>query len=202
MELLISLAIKFWQFTVLAILIIIGFAINQIDKKLNKNVLNKKDFSFSYDELPHMQPIRIGTADKGFWGAIWLWIMTVRNWTIMKDFTYTINGEKYVIPAGFTFDGASVPKFLASFLSPVGVLLIGGLVHDYGYKYKTLLKADKKSTCGDKDQKWMDETFRDINIKVNGFGFLNYLAYWALRIGGFVAWNGHRKRNSQIEELK
>lgn len=48
----------------------------------------------------------------------------------------------------------------------------------------------------------MDETFRDINIKVNGFGFLNYLAYWALRIGGFVAWNGHRKRNAQIEELK
>lgn len=60
-----------------------------------------------------------------------------------KDFYYTINGEKYVIPAGFTFDGASVPKFLASFLSPVGVLLIGGLIHDYGYKYKTLLKADK-----------------------------------------------------------
>ena len=202
MELLISLAIKFWQFTVLAILIIIGFAINLIDKKLHKNVLHKREFDFSYDELPHMQPIRIGTADKGFWGAIWLWIMTVRNWTIKKDFYYTINAEKYVIPAGFTFDGASVPKFLASFLSPVGVLLIGGLVHDYGYKYKTLLKADKKSTCGDKDQKWMDETFRDINIKVNGFGFLNYLAYWALRIGGFVAWNGHRKRNAKIEGLK
>ena len=202
MELLISLAIKFWQFTVLAILIIICFAINLIDKKLHKNVLHKREFDFSYDELPHMQPIRIGTADKGFWGAIWLWIMTVRNWTIKKDFYYTINGEKYVIPAGFTFDGASVPKFLASFLSPVGVLLIGGLVHDYGYKYKTLLKADKKSTCGDKDQKWMDETFRDINIKVNGFGFLNYLAYWALRIGGFVAWNGHRKRNAKIEGLK
>ena len=202
MELIISLAIKFWQFTVLAILIIIGFAINMIDKKLNKNVLKKRNFEFSYDELPHMRPNRIPTADKGFWGAIWLWIMTVRTWTVMKDFTYTINGEKYVIPAGFQFDGASVPKFLASFLSPVGVLLIGGLIHDYGYKYKTLLKADKKSTCGDKDQKWMDETFRDINIKVNGFGFLNYLAYWALRLGGFVAWNGHRKRNSQIEELK
>jgi hypothetical protein len=202
MEFLLDQAIRFWQFTVLGILIIIGFAINQIDKRLHKNVLNTRTFEFSYDELPHMQPIRIPTKDKGFWGAIWLWIMCVRNWTIMKDFTYTINGEKYVIPAGFTFDGASVPKFLASFLSPVGVLLIGGLIHDYGYKYKTLLKADKKSTAGDKDQKWMDETFRDINIQVNGFHFLNYLAYWALRLGGFVAWNGHRKRNSQIEELK
>jgi len=28
---------------------------------------------------------------------------------------------------------------------------------------------------------------------------LNYLAYWALRIGGFVAWNGHRKNNAKIK---
>lgn len=202
MDFIVDQLTRFWQFGVLAILIIVGFIINFVDKKFGKNILDQRKFNFSYEELPHMRPIRIPTADKGFWGAVWLWIMTVRNWTIMKDFHYTINGEKYVIPAGFTFDGASVPKFLASFLSPVGVLLIGGLVHDYGYKYKTLLKADKKSTCGEKDQKWMDETFRDINIHVNGFHFLNYLAYWALRIGGFVAWNGHRKRNAQIEGIQ
>ena len=41
----------------------------------------------------------------------------------------------------------------------------------------------------------MDELFRDICIEVNGFKLLNYLAYWALRIGGFVAWNGHRKND-------
>jgi len=44
------------------------------------------------------------------------------------------------------------------------------------------------------DQKGADKIFRDINIEVNGFRFLSYLAYWALRIGGFMAWNGHRKK--------
>jgi len=24
------------------------------------------------------------------------------------------------------------------------------------------------------------------------------LAYWSLRLGGWVAWNGHRKRNAKI----
>ena len=91
----------------------------------------------------------------------------------------------------------AIPKFLGQFLSPVGVLLIGGLIHDYGYKYETLLLKNKK-TIGIKTQKWMDETFRDINIEVNGFYFLNYLAYWALRLGGFVAWNKHRKVNAKI----
>ena len=50
-----------------------------------------------------------------------------------------------------------------------------------------------KETTVPMTQKEADQIFRDINIEQNGFHFLNYLAYWALRIGGFVAWNGHRK---------
>ena len=46
-------------------------------------------------------------------------------------------------------------------------------------------------------KKRADEIFRDINIGVNGFYLMNYLAYWSLRIGGFVAWNGHRKRDKK-----
>ena len=53
---------------------------------------------------------------------------------------------------------------------------------------------------GEIDQKKADQIFRDINIEQNGFHFLNNLAYWALRIGGFVAWNGHRKVNAKIEK--
>jgi hypothetical protein len=49
-------------------------------------------------------------------------------------------------------------------------------------------------------QKEADVIFRDINIEQNGFHFLNYLAYWALRLGGFAAWNGHRKRNCKPGE--
>ena len=194
-DLVVELATKFWQFTVLGILIIIGFTINLTDK-----FLRGKKIDFSYDEYPHMQPIRIPTKDKGFWGAIWLWLMTVRTWTITKDFNYKLRGVEYVIPKGFTFDGASVPKFLASFLSPVGVLLIGGLVHDYAYKFACLKTKNSKDPLLLLNQHQADTIFRDINIEVNGFHFLNYLAYWALRIGGFVAWNGHRKRNAKIEE--
>ena len=47
------------------------------------------------------------------------------------------------------------------------------------------------------NQKKADEIFRDINIGVNGFYLMNYLAYWSLRLGGFVAWNKHRKVNAK-----
>ena len=193
MELLIALAMKFWQWSLLILFVIIGFAINMLDKRKTNNL------KFSYDELPHLQPIPIKTKGKGFWKGIIMWLLGTRNWTIIKDFKYTINGTNYVIPKGFSFDGASIPKFLRTFFSPVGVLLIGGLVHDYMYKYSACKPADKKGQLLLVDQKKADQIFRDINIEVNGFYFMNYLAYWSLRLGGFVAWNGHRKRNSKIK---
>mgnify|MGYP000338234528 FL=1 len=75
-----------------------------------------------------MRPIKIPTAGKGFWGAIWLWFMRSRHWEIAKDFHFKIDEVEYVIPKGFQFDGASIPKFLHTWLSPVGVLLMGGLL--------------------------------------------------------------------------
>ena len=192
MEFLIALATKFWQWSLLILFVIIGFAINLLDRKKASSV------AFTYNELPHLQPIAIKTKGKGFFKGIIMWLLGTRNWVILKDFKYTLNGTEYVIPKGFTFDGASIPKFLRTFFSPVGVLLMGGLVHDYMYKYAACKPADKKGKLLLVDQKRADEIFRDINIEVNGFYFMNYLAYWSLRLGGFVAWNGHRKRNAKI----
>ena len=191
MEFILDLAKQFWPMAVFIVLVILGFIINLFDKKIDNRV------NFTYKDYPHMKPIRIATKGKGFWGALMLWVFGTRHWEVAKDFNYSINKQNFVIPKGFKFDGASVPKFLAQFLSPVGVLLIGGLIHDYGYKYETLLLKNGK-TIGIRSQQWMDKTFRDINIEVNGFYFLNYLAYWALRIGGWVAWNKHRKINAKV----
>jgi len=193
MDFIVEQLVTWWQFTLVGVLIIIGFIANLFGVDQDDDIVG-----FSYKEMPHMKPIAIPTAGKGFWGAIWMWLMGTRQWVVAKDFHYTIYGEDFVIPKGFQFDGASIPKFLHTWLSPTGVLLMGGLIHDYGYKYETLLRKGKKTTIGIKDQKWMDQTFRDINIEQNGFHLLNYLAYWALRLGGFVAWNGHRKRGDII----
>tara|TARA_S200002703_G_scaffold158377_1_gene168570 strand:+ start:92 stop:694 length:603 start_codon:yes stop_codon:yes gene_type:complete len=200
MELLIALAMKFWQWSILIILIIIGFIVNLLDKKDNTNRIG-----FKYTEFPHMKPIPIKTKGKGFWKGILLWLLGTRQWEIVKDFNYSVGGSQYVIPAGFKFDGASIPKFLHTFLSPVGVLLMGGLVHDYMYKYEAQLINNKnymdpnlKNEGVPVTQKKADQIFRDINIEINGFFLMNYLAYWSLRLGGFMAWNKHRKVNAKI----
>ena len=70
MEFILELAIKFWMWTVVIVLIIIGLLINIFDKKQKTNLVN-----FKYKDYPHMKPIKIGTAGKGFWSAIIIIIM-------------------------------------------------------------------------------------------------------------------------------
>ena len=191
MEIIVALAMKFWQWSILIAVVIIGAIINFTDKRA------KPKLKFSYTGMPHIKPLPIKTKGKGFWKAIVMWLLSTRNWELTEDWKYNIDGTEYVIPKGFTFDGASIPKFLRTFFSPVGVLLIGGLVHDYMYKYTHCKPVSAKGALLVVDQKKADQIFRDINIVVNGFYTMNYLAYWSLRIGGFVAWNGHRKRDNK-----
>ena len=191
MEIIIALAMKFWQCSILIAVVIIGAIINFTDKRA------KPKLKFSYTGMPHIKPLPIKTKGKGFWKAIVMWLLSTRNWELTQDWKYNIDGTDYVIPKGFTFDGASIPKFLRTFFSPVGVLLIGGLVHDYMYKHTHCKPVSAKSALLVVDQKKADQIFRDINIVVNGFYTMNYLAYWSLRIGGFVAWNGHRKKDNK-----
>lgn len=192
----IDLVLDYWQFTLVGAIIIAAGIVNYFDKGVDTSI------TFSQTGMPNMEPIGIPTKGKGFWGAVYTWIMVTRTWRITKDFHFKIDGVNYVIPKGFEFDGASVPKFLRSWLSPMGVLLIGGLVHDFMYKYEILLKKGKKSGERIDGQNHADTIFRDINIEVNGFRFINYLAYYALKLGGFVAWNGHRKNNKIWKAIK
>ena len=191
---LLDLAVTFWQWSIFVVLVIIGYVFSRFDGQGEERV------GFETNQnMPKMMPIPIATKDKGFWRGIFLWLLTVRQWEIYEDFYFTLEGEDYKIPKGFQFDGASVPKFLAMWLSPTGVLLMGGLVHDYGYKYSTLMKKDG-TNIGLKNQAYMDKRFRDICIEVNGFKFLNYLAYWALAVVGFLAWNKHKRNGTHINE--
>ena len=108
MELLIAMAMKFWQWSLLIVLVIVGYIINLLDKK-------KSNIKFTYTGMPHLKPIPIKTKGKGFWKGIAMWLLSTRNWELVQDWKYNLNGSDYVIPKGFQFDGASIPKFLRTF---------------------------------------------------------------------------------------
>jgi len=150
-------------------------------------------------KMPVLQPISIPTKDLPWYKALYCWMSTIRRWRLMRHFDYKLeDGTVVRIPKGFIFDGASIPRIFWAVLSPTGLLLIPGLLHDYAYKYDYLLTTDMYGQQLPVDdaagRKHWDKMFREEAIRVNGFHVINYIAWLSLRAGGWMAWNKHRHR--------
>lgn len=88
------------------------------------------------------------------------------------------------------FDGASVPvPWLVSLLTigvlrPLGVMLIGSILHDYAYTHGNLIVKNNGVLREVKLKRHhADKLFRDIIGTVNNLRFIGYIAWLAVRIG-------------------
>ena len=142
-------------------------------------------------EMPILKPIPIPTKEAGIFKRIWIWFSTTRRWEVVEGYVYNYDGDNLLIPKGFVFDGASIPRLFWAVLSPTGLLLIPGLFHDYGYRYDYLWCDGQKWNDGAGKAFW-DKLFLEIGEEVNGVHFANWIAWSALKIGGWVAWNNNQ----------
>ncbi|MDD1782438.1 DUF1353 domain-containing protein [Enterovibrio sp. ZSDZ35] len=153
--------------------------------------------------MPILEPIPIKTKGHPFHIQLWRWITAIRSWKVVENWHYNYNGHEYVIPKGFVFDGASIPRPLWFLLSPTGLLFIPGLIHDFGYRFTYLWEVDDTAECGYKKSlvctkrgPW-DVMFHQVSKEVNGTKIISALAHLALMIGGSKAWKDNRERDEQ-----
>ena len=130
----------------------------------------------------------------------------------MEDWCYELKrGNEtitLVIPEGFEFDGASVPRLLWFLLSPIGLLLIPGLIHDYGYKHDQLWSLEKDGAIEpfphspENGKRYWDSLFWEVGKQVNGFWLLNGLAWIAFAYfgGSALAQPRDRRRTDPCKE--
>ena len=183
-------------------LLLIGYLVLLVISISRKDELNKADTNFKLDSMPVMRPLPIPTANQDSTiDKIITWIFSVRKWQVMEAFEYEDkqNNITYVIPAGFVFDGASIPRALWAILSPIGLLLVPGLLHDFGYKYdgifvKTQQNEEPQWSTDIKGKEAWDKLFERVGNEVNGIEVLNAIATFGLYVGGFAAWNNWREQ--------
>jgi len=156
--------------------------------------------------MPPLRPLPIRTTDKEPLMKILIWVFEVRRWELIEDWRFKFKDEygqqqEIILHKGFVFDGASIPRVLWGFLSPVGLLLIPGLVHDYGYKYDQLWQKDENGDIvpfkKDAGKDYWDELFRSIGEQVNDIPAIDFIAWLGVHHGGAGAWNKHRKIDAQ-----
>lgn len=159
----------------------------------------KVDPVISTDSMPTLKPVPIPTKNqKTPIHKLVASIFEVRKWELVENWHYKLNEKvELVIPKGFRFDGASIPRPFWALLSPIGLLLIPGLLHDYAYKYDQIWEvgsdgcpvAYKKGAGKD----YWDQLFKDVGNEVNGVFLVNAIARFAVAIGGSGTWSKHRE---------
>lgn len=138
-----------------------------------------------------------------------------RRFSLFEDWSIELSGIDYSeelngvveIPARdsnrktIVFDGASIPMpWLVSLLTvgilrPLGVILLGSIVHDYAYQFGSLRLSRQGEAFQDvklgRDQ--ADRLFRDIVGTVNRLPLVAFIAWFFVRLGWlWVKYDGKR----------
>jgi len=127
--------------------------------------------------------------------------LTYRRWDeVIIDYILWIPAlNSYIfIPASFLSDGASVPKALNGLFSTNGMLLLGALPHDFGYRYKCLILVNEMTGelyTKSFTKSELDEVFESLCVWESGFKKASTLAKYTLTVAGFIGWNENRKAN-------
>ena len=101
--------------------------------------------------------------------------------TLQEDLSVTWHEKNVTVPAGFKCDGASIPRFLWSSVSPAidPRTLRGAVVHDYLYR----------TAPENWNRKEADDLFYDL-IREDGLGWWkSQKAYWGVRMFGSSSWS-------------
>lgn len=111
------------------------------------------------------------------------------TWEIHSEFIYQSDllGVTLSVPAGFVTDFASVPRV------PLIFDVLGDIAHEPAVIHDALYFSGKW------DRKSCDDVLLEA-MKVNDVSAYKRWQIWAgVRIGGWVAWNAHRKAGHTLE---
>ena len=153
-------------------------------------------------EMPILIPQPIEIKHVPYRIKVWRWIFYIREWKLHEDWYFTMpDGTDIKISKGYILDGASVPRPLWGVLSPVGLLLIPSIIHDFGYEkgYLIVIGGNGKETkyLSNYNKRNWDDLFYEISNFVNGKGIINFLSWKALLFFGGYSWKKYEKNRKQ-----
>mgnify|MGYP001094846098 CR=1 FL=1 len=112
-----------------------------------------------------------------------------KTWVTRKEFGYDVgeegSGNSIDVPIGFKTDFASVPRLLWIFLPRWGKYGNAAVIHDWCYWEQS------------RPRKESDRIFQEGMEVLKVPKWKIFLMYWAVRLGGGLAWAGNKRRKKK-----
>jgi hypothetical protein len=117
------------------------------------------------------------------------------NALLVEDFVVNFLQDRFyitdfTIKKGFLFDGSSIPSFLefVTGYKRFSINLTASIVHDFIYLNRGKILLDNGATIT-LTRREADDIFYYILKQVKYSGFKSKIAYYGVRLFGWVAWN-------------
>ena len=142
---------------------------------------------------------------RNFFQRLWKFVTFKRNYEVMEDYLlYIPSLNKWLfIPAGFKYDNASVPKVLNGLYNADGMLLLGSLPHDFGYRYECLVfvnPLDLSLYIEPYTKEQLDHLFKYLCAYESEFPKASGIAGFGLQLFGFLGWKSNRKNYKSLPD--
>ena len=112
-----------------------------------------------------------------------------RTWLLEQAYAYRDGGTRIVVPAGFEFDLASVPRPLWSLIAPFELSIAAPLLHDFLYRYRGRPPAGSLVPPREYSRAETDRLFERIMEQEGVPAWRRWLAYRSVRL---LAWSDWR----------
>ena len=155
--------------------------------------------------FPVVQAVYTPTPKRSWWRKIANFMTYRRKFKVREDYILWIPSlARYIfVPRYFIYDGASVPKVLNGLFNPTGMLLLGALPHDFGYRYQGLFFVNpdtREIQFGAFSKKQLDQIFKDLCTYESGMKVASGAATMTLSVFGFMGWGQNRKANCNLSK--
>ena len=110
------------------------------------------------------------------------------RWRLEQEYTYDRSGQRIIVPAGFKFDLASVPRPFWFLVAPFDLSVAAPLVHDFLYRYRGDPPPGSTAPPMVFRRREADGIFKEIMEKEGVAAWRRFLAYLAVRWFGGFAW--------------
>jgi hypothetical protein len=112
-----------------------------------------------------------------------------KTWYLRRTFAYDVgaegSSETIMVPQGFTTDFASIPRVFWAVLPRWGKYGNAAVIHDYLYYQQKYQRREA--------DKIFLEAMGVLQVPV----WQKYPIYWAVRIGGWLAWQCNRRKKAK-----
>lgn len=112
-------------------------------------------------------------------------------WSLESDYLYRRDGHLLLVPAGFTFDLASIPRLVWVVIAPFELSIAAPLLHDFLYRHRGVPAVDHSARTYTRAE--ADRLFLEVMTREGVRRWRMLAAFGAVRLFGWLAWNGHQE---------